>query len=258
MSPHAITVALGGTVLSSFYQDEPFYTAYHVASLYPKQNLTKEQMIFYACVIKQNRYKYNYGRQANKTLKNILVPDINEIPEYVYQSTISKYCLENQPLSDKKIALCTEKWKWFNISDLFRAERGRRLTKENRICGDIPLITAGETNEGLANYIANDEMKIYHDAITIDMFCNCVYRDYEFACDDNILVLTINNAVSKYVKLFLSTIIEYDKYRYDYGRQYRLKNFKKHKIKLPIDTKGLPDWQFMEDYIKSLPYSKEI
>ena len=26
-------------------------------------------------------------------------------------------------------------------------------------------------------------------------------------------------------------------------------------IKLPVDSNGKPDWQFMEDYIKSLPYS---
>jgi len=30
------------------------------------------------------------------------------------------------------------------------------------------------------------------------------------------------------------------------------------KIKLPVDKKGNPDWKFMEDYIKSLPYSGSI
>jgi hypothetical protein len=32
---------------------------------------------------------------------------------------------------------------------------------------------------------------------------------------------------------------------------------KKTKIKLPSDD-GKPDWQFMEDYIKSLPYSSNL
>lgn len=29
-------------------------------------------------------------------------------------------------------------------------------------------------------------------------------------------------------------------------------------IKLPIDNNGKPEWQFMEDYIKSLPYSSNL
>jgi len=33
---------------------------------------------------------------------------------------------------------------------------------------------------------------------------------------------------------------------------------KKTKIKLPVKKDGSPDWKFMEDYIKSLPYSKNI
>jgi hypothetical protein len=27
---------------------------------------------------------------------------------------------------------------------------------------------------------------------------------------------------------------------------------------LPVDENNQPDWQFMEDYIKSLPYSKSL
>jgi type I restriction-modification system DNA methylase subunit len=77
MPSGAITVALSGSVLSSFYQDEPFYTAYHIAALYPKQPLTKEEMIYYACAIEQNKYRYSFGRQANKTLKDLLIPKIN-------------------------------------------------------------------------------------------------------------------------------------------------------------------------------------
>ena len=74
MPAHAITVALGGSVLSSFYQPEPFYTSFHIACLYPKQPLTENQMLYFCAIIEKNKYRYNYGRQANKSLKNILVP----------------------------------------------------------------------------------------------------------------------------------------------------------------------------------------
>jgi len=93
--------------------------------------------------------------------------------------------------------------------------------------------------------------------VTIDMFGNCFYREYMFCCDDNILVLS-NDKLNKYSGLFLATILNNDSYKFQYGRQYRQKNFKKHKIKLPIITKNTPDWQFMEDYIKSIPYSQAL
>ena len=32
----------------------------------------------------------------------------------------------------------------------------------------------------------------------------------------------------------------------------------KTQIKLPVTEKNDPDWQFMEDYIKSLPYSSNL
>jgi hypothetical protein len=53
-------------------------------------------------------------------------------------------------------------------------------------------------------------------------------------------------------------LIEKEKYRFAYGRKFGTKRMKITKIKLPITTNSTPDWQFMEDYIKSLNYSKTI
>jgi hypothetical protein len=157
------------------------------------------------------------------------------------------------PILKLKISM----WKSFSLSDLFSVERGTRLTKENRIPGDTPFATAGENNNGVSSYISNGDMQIYANVLTIDMFCNCFYHDYEFACDDNILVLFPEFKYNKYVLLFIAAIVGADKYRYAYGRQYRKKNFREHKIKLPVDENNNPDWHYMEDYISSLiDYSK--
>lgn len=58
-----------------------------------------------------------------------------------------------------------------------------------------------------------------------------------------------------YIGLFLVSLIKLERYRFNYGRKWHKDRMNKSKIKLPIDTNGNPDWQFMEDYIKSLPYS---
>ena len=82
---HTLTVAVGGSVLSTFYQPLPFYTGFHVLVLEPKKEISVVEMLFYAKCISSNKYKYNYGRQANKTLKEILIPkNMNENEVFVF------------------------------------------------------------------------------------------------------------------------------------------------------------------------------
>jgi hypothetical protein len=71
---HTLSVAGGGSVLSTFYQPLPYYSGRDIYILMPKQKMKIVEMLFYANCIKINKYKYNYGRQANKTLKDILLP----------------------------------------------------------------------------------------------------------------------------------------------------------------------------------------
>ena len=58
--------------------------------------------------------------------------------------------------------------------------------------------------------------------------------------------------------MFLATTLKKLQYKYNFGRQVRLQRLDFDEIRLPIDKKGDPDWQFMEDYIKSLPYSSNL
>ena len=246
---HTLSIAGSGSVLSTFYHDYEYYSGRDVYIAKPKYNLAREQMIYYAYVIEQNKYRYSFGRQANKTMKDILVPDIDELPDFVNNISVSDIKFIDKPIC-QKMELNTIDWKWFALKNIFEIERGVRLTKEDREKGLIPLITAGYKNEGVAEYISNEEMKRYNNAITIDMFSYCFYREYVFCCDDNILVLS-NKMLNKYSGLFMVTVLDNESYKYQYGRQYRQKNFKKHKIKLPATNEGQPDWKFMEDYIKS-------
>ena len=196
--------------------------------------------------------------------------DYANLTQADFEMTVRKYLsylvlsatvtLEKQgELNPHTPLLDTERWQWFKLCELFNMERGTRLTKDNRISGGIPLATAGFANEGIAENIANEEMKTYRNVLTIDMFGNSFYRGYEFACDDNILVLApLFDGASSFNMLFLATVISTDKYRYAYGRQYRQKDFREHLVRLPTDKNGNPDWKFMERYVQSLPYSNRI
>nr|WP_207786004.1 hypothetical protein [Altererythrobacter segetis] len=78
-----LTVAGGGSVLETFLQTEPFYSGRDLYYLRPKVEMTIEQKLFLCMCIRENKFRYNYGRQANKTLRDILIPDISEIPHWV-------------------------------------------------------------------------------------------------------------------------------------------------------------------------------
>ncbi len=54
-------------------------------------------------------------------------------------------------------------------------------------------------------------------------------------------------------------MIMMDKYRWSYGRKpHDVNKFGKSIIKLPVDSNNDPDWVFMENYIKSLPYGDRL
>ncbi len=64
--------------------------------------------------------------------------------------------------------------------------------------------------------------------------------------------------MNKYIAMFLITVIKANRYRFGYGRKWTLEKMKETNIKLPSQTDGMPDFIYMENYIKSLPYSDRI
>lgn len=261
MPAHAITVALGGSVLSSFYQDEPFYTAFHVACLYPKTELSKEQMLYYAYVIEENKYRYNYGRQANRTLKNILVPDIDELPDYVSDVLVSDFEFNQKPMIEQPMILNTDEWKWFRYDEIFEIRKGTRLTKADMNSGQINYIGATDSNNGITAHISNNEHIHQANKITVSYngsIAEAFYQYKEFWASDDINVLYPKFELNSYIALFLCTLISKEKYRFNYGRKWDKEMMKNSLIKLPVRLDNTPDWQFMEDYIKSLDYSRNL
>lgn len=260
---HAISVALWGSVLASFYQSEPFYTSFHIACLYPKMILTVTEMLYYCSIIEANRYRYSYWRQANRTLKDILVPSPEEIP-----MNVKKYNLEDKfietPLINKKLTIDIASWKWFQYDDIFDVVTGKWPTKIQDIensPGDTPFISTIAWNNWL---VIKFEWDSEHLAQSITVandgsVWSTFYQPRGFSASYKVNVVKLKNRpINEYIGMFLITLIEKEKYRYAYGRKFGIERMKQTKIKLPITSNGEPDWQFMEDYIKSLPYSASL
>jgi len=77
IKPNVLTFAAGGSVGETFLQTEEFYSGRDLYILYPKINMNNFELLAYCFFIKLNNFRFNYNRQANKTLKELYLPDID-------------------------------------------------------------------------------------------------------------------------------------------------------------------------------------
>lgn len=83
-----LTVAVGGSVLETFIQMEPFYSGRDIYYLKPKYKMSLTEKMFYAFCIRANKYRYTYNRQANRTLKDIQIP--KKLPKWANSINLDK------------------------------------------------------------------------------------------------------------------------------------------------------------------------
>jgi len=258
-----ITVAMGGSVLSSFVQQEPFYTGQNVKVLKPKNKMSDLVKLYYCYCIEQNKFRFStYGREANYTFDSILVPALDEIPKDINKLSIADYEFSKESFYNEKIKLNINNWKYFIISDLFDVYASKEENAMNRKNGIVPFISSTQFSNGVSKYV-DDDPTIPENTITVarnGSVGSTFYQPIPYcASPDDVRIFKPKGfELNKYIAIFLITIIEKEKFRYGYGRKFGTKRMNETKVKLPATNEGIPDWQFMENYIKSLPYSKQI
>ncbi len=174
-----------------------------------------------------------------------------------------------------------QSWKEFFLGKLFDIKKGKRLTSANQEDGTHNYIGAIDSNNGIANHIAQTPI---HKANTISLSYNgsvgeaFYQREPYWATDDVNALYSYYEGFNEKIGLFFVTVIRQEKYKFSYGRKWTLENMKATRINLPIqhhidgspvidethkysDEGYIPDWNFMEGYIDSLrhkPISTKI
>jgi len=144
-------------------------------------------------------------------------------------------------------------WGKFNLEELFgKSTRGKRLKSFDRISGNLPFVTAGETNEGISAFIGNDVTIFSENTTTIDMFGSAKYRNYKYGGDDHIAVVHTEN-LQKFASIFVTSAIHKSSYtgEFHYGRNFYAKDADELNISLPIKNNQI-DFKFMENFIAEL------
>jgi hypothetical protein len=264
-----ITVALGGTkLLSSFIQEKPFYTAQNVAVLRPKEPMTFAEKLFICLSIRHNRFRYcAFGREANRTLRDLLVPEKEEFPDWIRNQkpeaidAISHPAILTKEMPDLAAESQTDNWQPFEFQFLFEIERGRGPRRKDLDGnGSTPFVSSSDSNNGVTGITS---IPACHKGNTIGVNRNgsvgeAFYQSLPFCSTEDVHIFNPKFPLNPYIGLFLTTLIRREKYRFGYGRKWGIERMKRSTIHLPVKTDGTPDWDFMEQYIKSLPYSSQI
>ena len=186
----------------------------------------------------------------------------------------------------------TKNWKFFEFNKIFEIKKGFYNKKpEASGEGKIPFIGASDKNHGITEYYTYEEIestsktgvgnnasveeKIFKpNAICVTNNGSVGYAYYieqEFTCSHDVNPLYLKNGEFNYFTgMFVSSIIMKDRYRWGYGRKWRPIRMANSKIKLPVVMRSgnfvlddkhtysndgyIPDWDYMESYIKSLDY----
>ncbi|MBO7123349.1 MAG: N-6 DNA methylase [Treponema sp.] len=175
----------------------------------------------------------------------------------------------NNPPSTPELFI--KEWKSFKIFDIFTIQNGKGIKKEEieEFPGDFPAIQSGEINNGVLGFIEKNYCKDMNYTLT-DEPCLTVARTgtagfvafQKNGCvvgdSAKILLLKNKDFGNTYVYIFLATILNANRYKFSYGRKVTEEKYNDLVLRLPIDADGNPNYHFMENYIKSLPYSDRI
>jgi hypothetical protein len=228
-----LTCALSGNgVLSTFVQERPFYTAFHVARLLPRVKLDVEQKLYYCTCIKSNRYRYSYGRQANRSLREILLPSPRAIKEVVSAASI-----ENELRAKLKAVAHLSRRRppgareslgraCVRVADIFVVQYGHSLELNRlKITSDgVNFVSRTARNNGISARVSPVPGLLPAPAGLITVagggsVLETFVQLEPFYCGRDMYWLIAKRAFSVEQKLFYCACLRANKFRYNFGRQ---------------------------------------
>lgn len=200
------------------------------------------------------------------------------VPDWQFMEDYMK-SLHHKPLTTKNttsMKLNVDEWVDFCVDKILICDTTTLSIKDDLMEGTTPFISRTACNNGCDGYVDVDaNVKTKSNCITVGAEgIYAFYQPEDFATGNKVYSMR-NIEMNKYIGLFLCTVLNKEDYRYSYGRARILSKLKQEIIKLPakhnpdgtifIDENQrysedgyVPDWQFMEDYIKSLPYGDRL
>lgn len=275
------TISFGQDTATMFYQEKPYFTGDKIKILKPKYSrFGKANALFFITEMTKSFSNFSWGSTSfsvdtisdqqvslpitpeNKIdfdfmeafIRELEEERIRELAAYLKVSGFDNYKLSK--CESEALAHFNElKWKEFSYSEIFNhIKQGRRLKKGEQKPGKIPFVMAGTTNTGIVGYISNPIATFPKNSITIDIFGNTFYRNYDFgAGDDTGVYWNDDKNYSSEQMLYFSSCMEKSiRGKFSFGKKLRSSQSFNFRIFLPVTSDDSPDYAFMETFISAV------
>ena len=284
---NAITIDIFG---NTFYRDYAFGAGDDTGAYWNDENIySSKAMLFFAVAMQKSMMgRFSYGKKLRSSQSNNFVMrlpvtidgkinfdfmesfiaeleaervaelEAEQVAELSAYLTVSG--LDNYELSSDEMTMI-ERYKEqqipyseFEFIKIFNnIKQGRRLKKDDQLPGNIPFVMSGTTNTGVVGYISNPVAQFPKNSITVDIFGNSFFRNYDFgAGDDTGVYWNTEKEYSKTCMLFFTAAMEKAlQGKYSYGKKLRSSQSLHFKMQLPTKD-GKPDYDTMATLISAV------
>ncbi|MBP8082988.1 MAG: N-6 DNA methylase [Spirochaetes bacterium] len=209
-----------------------------------------------------------------------LSTDFTKIKREDFISNLKDHCiyLFNNGLSDEisiasikntKLHLDFNSWERYKVKSFFNIYSGSDKPKQDdskHWNGEtVNSIENQTTNNGISEKIEYaDADKIFSNFISVVSIGEggkAFYQPERGACFTRVKALIplheYQDEFNKYVFLFFCSLLDMERYRYGYGRVLSKDRLGETELLLPTKN-NKPDFKYMEEFIKTLPYSSSV
>ena len=226
----------------------------------------------------KNRCIYSYGyKRTEPRLKNETIylpvnskgePDYEFMEEYIKEReeklkkrykehVLNSICKLNKELELKN------SWKDFALTDIFIPEKGNQNNMSSLTDGDLPLVSAKKVDNGYKMFTTKNNKKTFPaNIITLNNDGDggagiAYYQPAKHLLDSHVTALIPKDKnLSKNILLYLATAITNQRAKFGHGYSINSNRLKIFRFMLPVNSKGEPDYKYMEDYMKYLEQKK--
>ncbi|HDT8289145.1 TPA: restriction endonuclease subunit S [Listeria monocytogenes] len=273
-------VTFGAESVCFFSQPYEFITGNKMYYCIRKNStdLSIEQCLFlqvaFTSSLEGTEYGYGIGLTGTRLSKRKIylplsddkIPNWKYMEQYIINIMAEIRVPKIIPVGNSEINITQKKYKSFAIGNLFKIKRGNSGAKNTLKPGKTLLIAARKIQNGFDSFVEKrNSSTVFSNAIAINNNGDggagiAHYHPYEFVATQDVTVLISKNEIGKLSKLYIAQAITNQRKNmsFGFGNKLNSKKLEKLQIMLPATDEGTPDWQFMEDYIRSISNSNLI
>lgn len=220
--------------------------------LEPRVPMTIAEMAYYAAYLNTSvQWRFSWYRKITADrMKRIMLPDA------ISDQAVFDVSQHIPPTVEGSRDLPSMQFQPFALGALYTLKPGdyHRLTVLPK--GQIPVVSCGDTNNGVCGYFAVSPDHIYRDKMTIAFNGSTLaakYHPYDFAAKDDVAICFPRQPLRLTTELFIQVMVEQERWRFSYYRKCYRQKLEQTTIQMPV-KQGQLDEEGMQEVIQGTPY----